>query len=59
MKITIDIPKEFENHFSNDRIKDSLERIKADLNGDFVFAGLYEIEVLNMLIEAFEKAEFD
>ena len=57
MKITIDIPKEFEKHFDNDHFKDSLERIKADLNGEFVFAGLYERELLEMLIEAFKNAE--
>lgn len=38
MKIIIDIPQEFEKHFDNDRFKDSLERIKADLNDEFVFA---------------------
>ncbi len=58
MKITIDIPKEFEKHFDNDRFKDSMERIKADLNGEFVFTGLYERELLEMLIEAFENAEY-
>lgn len=58
MKITIDIPKEFEKHFSEDRFKDSLERIKADLNDEFVFAGLYERELLEMLTNAFKTAEF-
>lgn len=43
MRITIDIPKEFEKHFSEDRFRDSLERIK--------------IELCEMLIEAFENAE--
>lgn len=57
MKITIDIPKEFEKHFGEDRFKDSLERIKADLNDEFVFAGLYERELLEMLIEVFKNAE--
>ena len=57
MKITINIPQEFEKHFNEDRFKDSLERIKADLNGEFVFAGLYERKLLEMLIEAFKNAE--
>lgn len=57
MKMTIDIPQEFERHFDNDRFKDSLERIKADLNDEFVFAGLYERELLEMLIKAFKNAE--
>lgn len=57
MKITIDIPQEFEKHFNEDRFKDSLKRIKADLNDEFVFAGLYERELLEMLIKAFKKAK--
>lgn len=56
MKVMIDIPKDFEEHFDNDRFKDSLERIKADLNEDFVFAGNYERELLDMLEVAFEEA---
>ena len=56
MKLVIDIPKDFEKHFSEDKFKDSLERIKADLNEDFVFAGNYERELLDMLIVAFEEA---
>ena len=57
MKIIIDIPQDFEKHFNEDRFKDSLERIKADLNEDFVFVGNYERELLDMLIVAFEEAE--
>lgn len=56
MKLVIDIPKDFEKHFSEDKFKDSLERIKADLNEDFVFAGNYERELLDMLVVAFEEA---
>lgn len=55
MKITIDIPKEYEWHFNEDRFKDSLERIKVDC-GECV-SGLYEAELLDMLVEAFEKAK--
>ena len=55
MEITIEIPKEFEKHFGEDRFKDSLERLKADAGE--CLAGLYEIELCNMLIKAFEKAE--
>ena len=58
MKITIDIPKEFEKHFDNDRFKDSLERLKADA-GTFCMAGKYEIELCEMLIKAFEDAEVE
>lgn len=34
MKVTIEIPKEFEKHFGEDRFKDSLERLKADAGAD-------------------------
>lgn len=59
MKIMIDIPKEFEQHFNLDRFKDSLLRIRCDTRycfGDGV-SGEYEIELLDMLVVAFEKAE--
>ena len=54
MKIIMEIPKEFETHFNNDRFKDSLERLRADV-GEYV-SGLYEYELCDMLIEAFENA---
>lgn len=54
MKIIIEIPKEFEAQFNNDRFKDSLERLHADA-GEYV-SGLYECELCDMLIEAFENA---
>lgn len=56
MKLIIDIPNEFEEHFNNDKFKDSLERIKADLNEGFVCLGKYEYELLDMLEVAFEEA---
>ena len=31
MRIEIEIPKEFEKHFNQDKFKDSLERIMADI----------------------------
>lgn len=61
MKITLDIPKEFEQHFNEDKFKDSLLRLKVDTNYGFehdeTISGIYEIELLDMLVEAFEKAE--
>lgn len=61
MKITIDIPKEFEKHFGEDRFKDSLERVRYDCTGmdDTALSWQYDLEVLDMLIEAFENAEFE
>lgn len=58
MKIMIDIPKEFEEHFNQDRFKDSIVRITADVISQvYSISGNYEIELLDMLSEAFEKAE--
>lgn len=61
MKITLDIPKEFEQHFNEDKFKDSLLRLKTDTNygleHDETISGLYEIELIDMLVEAFERSE--
>lgn len=58
MKLLIEIPKEFEEQFSDDRFKDSLERIRAEItSSDNTMAGLYELEVIQMLQDAMAKAE--
>lgn len=57
MKITINIPKEFEEHFERDRFKGSLERIYFDVKEDAVLSGLYELETLEMLKNTLGKAE--
>ena len=56
MKLIIEIPKEFEKHFNRDKFEDSLNRLKGDA-GTFCLAGRYEIELCEMLIEAFKEAE--
>lgn len=61
MRIEIEIPKEFEKHFTEDKFKDSLERIMADIkhsleNGDCLCAGRYEFETIEMLEKAFEDS---
>lgn len=56
MKITINIPKEFEEHFNSDRFKDSLLRLCFDAN---CLAGSYEQQITIMLIIALENAEVD
>ena len=56
MKITIEIPKEFEWHFSNDKFKDSLIRLKTDAHQ---IAGNYEKELCDILIAAFERSVSD
>ena len=43
MKLLIDIPKEFEQHFQADRFDDSLHRLSTDAH---LLAGLYEQESL-------------
>jgi hypothetical protein len=61
MKLIIDIPQEFEAHFNQDKFKDSIGRIAADVISQVYeensISGNYEMELLNMLSEAFEKAE--
>ena len=59
MKITIDIPKEFEEHFNEDKFKDNLERVKCYCT-EMDYTALscqYDLDVLAMLIEAFKNAE--
>ena len=53
MKLLIDIPKEFEQHFQTDRFNDSLHRLSADAH---LLAGLYEQETALMLSEALKNA---
>ena len=62
MKIELEIPKEFEEHFKQDKFKDSLERIMADIkysleNGDCLCAGRYEYETIEMLEKALEDSK--
>ena len=62
MRIEIDIPKEFEEHFNQDKFKDSLERIMADIFhsleiGNCLCAGRYEYETIEMLEKALENSK--
>ena len=56
MRIEIEIPKEFEEHFKQDKFKDSLERIMADLKNSLC-AGNYEYETIEMLEKALEDSK--
>ena len=56
MRIEIEIPKEFEEHFKQDKFKDSLERIMADLKNSLC-ASNYEHETIEMLEKALENSE--
>lgn len=58
MRITIDIPAEFEEHFVFDHFRDSLGRIAYDLRtyeGE-PLSGRYEIETIEMLVDALQRA---
>ena len=58
MQIVINIPKEFEEHFSQDRFEDSLARVASDIKS-FNFnnlAGIYEHETIIMLRKAIKEA---
>ena len=53
MRIIIDIPKEFEEDFKQDKFKDVLNRLSADAH---LMAGNYEQETATMLIKAFDES---
>lgn len=58
MRVTIDIPAEFEEHFVFDHFRDSLGRIAYDLRtyeGE-PLSGRYEIETIEMLVDALQRA---
>ena len=62
MRIEIDIPKEFEEHFKQDKFKDSLEKIMVDIwhlleNKNCLCANNYEYETIKMLEEALENSK--
>lgn len=54
MKVEIEIPKEFEDHFVCDHFRDSLMRLNLDAHE---LAGNYEQEMAKMLVKAFEDAK--
>lgn len=59
MRVTIDIPAEFEGHFAFDHFRDSLGRIAYDLRtyeGE-PLSGRYEIETIEMLADALQRAQ--
>lgn len=54
MRIEIEIPKEFEEHFKQDKFEDTLHRLNADAH---LLAGNYEKETAIMLIKAFRESK--
>jgi len=62
MKLIIEIPKEFEANFENDKFSDSLYHVAADIDlniksGRCGSSGRHEIETIAMLQDALRKAE--
>ena len=62
MRIEIDIPKEFEEQFKQNKFKDSLERIMVDIwhlleTKNCLCAGNYEYETIEMLVKALENSK--
>ena len=62
MRIEIEIPKEFEEHFNNNKFKDSFERIMADIeysleDKNCLCARRCEFETMEMLKAAFENSK--
>lgn len=54
MRIEIEIPVEFEEHFNHDKFEDTLHRLSADAH---LIAGRYEQETAIMLIKAFANSK--
>ena len=52
MKLTIEIPKEYELDWIKDGFEDALSRLSADAH---LLAGNYEREIATMLILAFKE----
>lgn len=55
MKVTIDIPREYERDFIADKFKDFFSRVIADIDYSGL-CGNYEKEIAEMFLEAFDKA---
>lgn len=56
MIIQLEIPKEFENDYQNDRFDDFFKRVNASMNHFSIF-GNYEAETVQMMHDAFEKSK--
>jgi hypothetical protein len=57
MKLIIDLPDEFEQHFDFDKFQDSFMRICGDIRTEGCLCGNYEYELADELKKAFDKAE--
>ena len=57
MRIEIEIPKEFEKDYNEDRFKDFFERVLAEIIYSDGCCGNYEEETAQMLKKAFEESK--
>ena len=55
MKIEIEIPKEFEKDYQDNKFKEFFMRVIADVDGNGL-CGLYEEETAYMLWDAFQNS---
>lgn len=55
MKLTIDIPREYERDFIADKFKDFFSRVIADMDNDGM-CGNCEKEIAEMFLGSFDKA---
>ena len=56
MKITIEIPEEFEIDYKTDKFKDFFQRVLADMKDYSVVCGNYEKETAEMFLKAFKDS---
>lgn len=56
MRIEIEIPEEFEKDYTKDKFKDFFSRVLLDIDQKGA-CGLYEEEIAEMMIEAFDKSK--
>ena len=56
MKLTIDIPKEYENDFMRDKFNDFYSRVIEDMKNYNGMCGNYEKEIAGMFVKAFDDA---
>ena len=59
MKITIELPDAFAEHYGMDRFHDSLMRVVGDLKSidkTELLSGNYEVELMESLVPAFDRS---
>ena len=57
VRLVIEIPKEFEHDWNDDKFHDCFEHVLADLGGMYRVSGRYEKETIKMLEKAFCDAK--